>query len=929
MKRSLMLLSAFALGLSVSAQDATTTKRLVETQTIATYDYKAVFNEVTNNQKIATKTNLGNKFNVNLGSGKEDRKANPLNGYKEYTGTNLPAYGNVYIGDENKVNENGLLISNNGRGFVVDSLQAGDVLSITYTPNTEGEKMVYAMGTSYADSVSFTKLVDNVATPLVSGETTFESGEELTVASTAIKGRSTYFASIGLKGVISKVVITRGEKVITYDYAAEAASVFSAHKFATKNKLGSNSKFWANMGEGKEHRCDGNTTGYKEYSGTVLPKALGDIYIGDENTVDANGLKIQNKNRQFVIDSLEVGQSFVVEYTANDGSDMVYAMSKNFYEDVIFVNANGDTLVSGVSTIKSGEEYTLLFANEDTLKYETYKTRAPYFTSIGLPGYISKVTILKKIYEEVTPLTVTVAEGVENGEVKTSSKYEIIAAGDEITLAITPEAGYKLASLTVTDAEGKEIEVAEDKFTMPTSNVTIAAVFEVDLGEFYTTVINNTKVYSDGKKQVSVVLNDDFASVVNESNVATNVEDGKSVVKASTENITMTAVGGTTPADNPEAGGGAQFIDKDGNVSQWNEIKWTTNNQGDINYSYLNGTGNPYVDIAAEEIVTDGTPTGTYRAQYTYYEEDGSKGLPKTGLYYEFEAKAAGVLQVGIWANKGSRITYVVDKATEKAIEYKKEGYINGQNNADGTKKYLSNEQIDSIKTASLADYYTKLAAYTAYQDSVTNNLNPTTEVSEPSVPTQIDANIIGQGNQPFWGYIYFPVEAGKSYLVFQHSSQVGFSGYRFTKDATLADYTTKAITIPEITTAVYTVTATGTDSVKVTASATEAVEGDVVTFTATATASYKVESVKATVGGAEVAVTTNEDGTYSITAGAGDIVFTVTQALKDSENPTPVENIIANQGAEDNTIYDLSGRKVVNPTRGVYIKNGKKFIVK
>ena len=500
-----MLLSAFALGLSVSAQDATTTKRLVETQTIATYDYKAAFDDVTNNQKIGEKDKKGRRFHYNnyFKSGKEDVQDGNTTTYKNYKGTNMPANGQVYIGDENKVVEGGLYVQNAERAFVIDSLEVGDVISIEYTSKTESDKMVYAMGSYYADSVSFTKLVDGVATPLVSGTTNFESGEKITLASSSINSVAPYFASVGLKNsVISKVVITRGEKVITYDYAAEAASVFSAHKLATKNKLGTNSKFWANMGEGKEHRCDGNTTGYKEYSGTVLPKALGDIYIGDENTVDAEGLIISNKNRQFAIDSLEVGQSFVVEYTANDGSDMVYAMSKNFDEDVIFVNANGDTLVSGVSTIKSGEEYTLLFANEDTLKYETYKTRAPYFTSIGLPGHISKVTILKKIYEEVTPLTVTVAEGVENGEVKTSSKYEIIAAGDEITLAITPEAGYKLASLTVTDAEGKEIEVAEDKFTMPTSNVTINATFVVDDGEYYATVINNTKVYSDGKKQV-------------------------------------------------------------------------------------------------------------------------------------------------------------------------------------------------------------------------------------------------------------------------------------------------------------------------------------------------------------------------------------------------------------------------------------------
>ena len=35
------------------------------------------------------------------------------------------------------------------------------------------------------------------------------------------------------------------------------------------------------------------------------------------------------------------------------------------------------------------------------------------------------------------------------------------------------------------------------------------------------------------------------------------------------------------------------------------------------------------------------------------------------------------------------------------------------------------------------------------------------------------------------------------------------------------------------------------------------------------------------------------------------------------------------NEGVENGIIFDLSGRRVANPTKGIYIKNGKKFIVK
>ncbi len=51
------------------------------------------------------------------------------------------------------------------------------------------------------------------------------------------------------------------------------------------------------------------------------------------------------------------------------------------------------------------------------------------------------------------------------------------AAGDEVTLTITPDAGYELDVLTVQDAAGNPVTVNDNKFTMPASNVTVSATF--------------------------------------------------------------------------------------------------------------------------------------------------------------------------------------------------------------------------------------------------------------------------------------------------------------------------------------------------------------------------------------------------------------------------------------------------------------------
>lgn len=58
----------------------------------------------------------------------------------------------------------------------------------------------------------------------------------------------------------------------------------------------------------------------------------------------------------------------------------------------------------------------------------------------------------------------------------------------------------------------------------------------------------------------NVVMAEEF------QNAVIDTQNGKSVVTVDLTNVTMTAVGGTTPKE----------IDKDANVSEWNAIEWKT-----------------------------------------------------------------------------------------------------------------------------------------------------------------------------------------------------------------------------------------------------------------------------------------------------------------------------------------------------------------
>ncbi len=73
------------------------------------------------------------------------------------------------------------------------------------------------------------------------------------------------------------------------------------------------------------------------------------------------------------------------------------------------------------------------------------------------------------------PYLVAVDEAIENGAV--TPDKELAFAGDTVTLTVEPDTGYVLETLTVTDANGDPVEVTDNTFVMPASNVTVTATF--------------------------------------------------------------------------------------------------------------------------------------------------------------------------------------------------------------------------------------------------------------------------------------------------------------------------------------------------------------------------------------------------------------------------------------------------------------------
>ena len=133
------------------------------------------------------------------------------------------------------------------------------------------------------------------------------------------------------------------------------------------------------------------------------------------------------------------------------------------------VTVNGKPYTESIrQALASGKnEITIVVTAADGTTQETYTLRVD--NSVTSSGGV------------VTTYPISIPDSVANGSVKASPAQA--SAGATVTLTVTPEDGYELASLTVTDAKGNPLALTDKgdgtyTFQMPAGEVSVNPVFQ-------------------------------------------------------------------------------------------------------------------------------------------------------------------------------------------------------------------------------------------------------------------------------------------------------------------------------------------------------------------------------------------------------------------------------------------------------------------
>lgn len=124
-------------------------------------------------------------------------------------------------------------------------------------------------------------------------------------------------------------------------------------------------------------------------------------------------------------------------------------------------------------------EFTGLTAGT-TYNFEAYYPETADRKASPTSGKVEFSTLRHSSSSSNPTYSVTTPSKSENGGVAVSSKNA--RKGDAVTVTVTPDAGYQLDKLTVTDKDGKELKLTDKgdgkySFTMPDGKVEVKAVF--------------------------------------------------------------------------------------------------------------------------------------------------------------------------------------------------------------------------------------------------------------------------------------------------------------------------------------------------------------------------------------------------------------------------------------------------------------------
>ena len=166
--------------------------------------------------------------------------------------------------------------------------------------------------------------------------------------------------------------------------------------------------------------------------------------------------------------NVDYENNYIVRYCSSSGSFFQYKFDKDLnvnksinYDldnpyDLLIDKYNNYVYVGGLFKYKGQS----LNKNDKGISIQIVETN-PVVETAFITKYSSSYDII------------TTKEGV--GEVESSTSTS--KSGDTVTIKATPGDGYRIDKITVTDKFGNNIDVVDNKFVMPASDVTIKVVF--------------------------------------------------------------------------------------------------------------------------------------------------------------------------------------------------------------------------------------------------------------------------------------------------------------------------------------------------------------------------------------------------------------------------------------------------------------------
>lgn len=364
-----------------------------------------------------------------------------------------------------------------------------DGATVSFTPDATGTVTLYAMWTAHARyNVSGTIQTDDVPAQDVSGATVMLKKGGDVIASTETNASGGYQIINILPGMYNLVVVKNGKTVTTLVTVAQADVIANV----TLPGVSTTNSVLVVDGEAGQPAPQIVVGGLDALAETENANIVMTVIAKAEDSANAQQTAIKTaagsgKQAQFLDITLKKGASDIGSTNATV-LEIVQPFSFSGKTDVTVWRYHGAT---AEKLTKLNVRPTSSF--QDGTYYADSQSGMIYV-------YAAKFSTYAVAYQAIIPASCysVVVAAAANGSVKTDKTTA--TPGDTVTVTVSPNTGYALKSLTVTDAAGKSVATADRKngvftFAMPGSSVTVSAVFAKLSANPFVDVADNAYYY--------------------------------------------------------------------------------------------------------------------------------------------------------------------------------------------------------------------------------------------------------------------------------------------------------------------------------------------------------------------------------------------------------------------------------------------------